>query len=221
MVPFFRYIKMSEILFYNSICKNGTSKITVKRSRFFGECISVSKEEDAMLFISEYKKKYSDARHICFAYRLLSGAERQSDDGEPSGSAGKPILDILKGGKFYDTCIAVSRYFGGVLLGVGGLVRAYGEAAELALKNSEFCSFERYSIFEVEAGYADYGKLISSFDKNSAKLLNTCYDEKINVSFAIKEENIKKQLEDINEFSNGTLIPEYKKNIFLKKKSNL
>lgn len=212
---------MSEILFYNSITKSGSSKITVKRSRFLGECIAASTEEEAMNFISEIQKKHCDARHTCFAYRLLNGVERQSDDGEPSGSAGKPILDILKGRDFYDTCIAVSRYFGGVLLGVGGLVRAYGDAAALALENSEFCSFEKYSSFELYTDYSVYGKICSSLEKNSAKLLNTDYAERLRICFAIKEENIKKQLDEIKELSGGGLKPVFKENIFLKiKKSN-
>lgn len=107
-------------------------------------------------------------------------------------------------------------------MGVGGLVRAYGDAAALAIDNSEICSFEKYSYFEVGVDYATYGKICSSLEKNYAKLLNTDYAERLLVRFAVKDENIKKQLDDINELSGGTLIPEFKGNIFLKiKKSNL
>ena len=103
----------------------GESELTEKRSRFLGHLIPVESEEEAKEFVSQVKKQYHDARHNCWCYRIYNGPERFSDDGEPQGSAGMPMLEVFRREEVFNFCCVVTRYFGGVLLGTGGLSRAY------------------------------------------------------------------------------------------------
>ena len=107
-------------------------EIVEKKSRFIAQIIKITSEEEANKKILEIKKKHRDAKHNVFAYRIVNGIEKFSDDGEPSGTAGVPILDILRGEKLENILLVVTRYFGGILLGTGGLVRAYSSAAKEA-----------------------------------------------------------------------------------------
>ena len=121
---------------YRIIKGSGEAEIEVKKSRFIAAVKSCRSEEEARAFIESVRKKHYDARHNCFAFRIgdeKTVLERQSDDGEPQGTAGKPMLEILKGAGLYDVCAVVTRYFGGTLLGTGGLVRAYSDALKQAL----------------------------------------------------------------------------------------
>ena len=111
----------------------GESELTEKRSRFLGHLLPVETEEDARAFLAEMKRKYHDARHNCWCYRIHDGAERFSDDGEPQGSAGMPMLEVFRKENIEHYVCVVTRYFGGVLLGTGGLSRAYSQAAKDAL----------------------------------------------------------------------------------------
>ncbi len=112
---------------------SGASELTEKRSRFIGHLCRVTTEEAARAYISEIKKQYHDARHNCWCYRIIDGPERFSDDGEPQGSAGIPMLEVFRRENISNVVCVVTRYFGGVLLGTGGLSRAYGQAAKEAL----------------------------------------------------------------------------------------
>ena len=120
---------------YKTIYAGGEGEITEKKSRFIATVRLVEKEEDALAFIEEMKKKYWDARHNCYAYSIGEHREftRCSDDGEPSGTAGRPMLDVILGEDIYNVAVVVTRYFGGVLLGTGGLVRAYSGAVQAGL----------------------------------------------------------------------------------------
>ena len=122
---------------YKTVEKAGTGEIEEKKSRFLAEIRSVHSEEEAAAFLEEIRKKYWNASHHCLAYRLAEGGiMRSSDDGEPGGTAGRPILDVLTGADLYDTAAIVTRYFGGTLLGTGGLTRAYGSAARAAQRKA-------------------------------------------------------------------------------------
>ena len=117
-------------------CGYGTGEYEEKRSRFIGEIFPVSSEDEAKERITAVRKKYPDARHHCWAWILPDGAFRWSDDGEPGGTAGGPMLEILRGADVFGVLCVVTRYFGGTLLGSGGLVRAYSKAAALALADA-------------------------------------------------------------------------------------
>ena len=124
---------------YKAVFTGGQGEIVEKKSRFIANVRPVETEEEALAFIEEMRKKYYDARHNCFAFCV--GVEREtlrcSDDGEPSGTAGKPMLEVLTGGEIHNVAVVVTRYFGGTLLGTGGLVRAYTQATQEGLKNSQ------------------------------------------------------------------------------------
>ena len=128
---------------YKTVYEGGQGEIVEKKSRFIANVRPVKSEEEAQAFIEEMKKKYWDARHNCSAYVIGEHREytRCSDDGEPSQTAGRPMLDVLLGEDLYDTAVVVTRYFGGTLLGTGGLVRAYSKAVQEGLANS--CIIER------------------------------------------------------------------------------
>ena len=125
---------------YKIIYKEGTGELVEKKSRFIAQIRPVKSEEEALAFVEETRKKYWDARHNCYAY-IIKGegatpTARCSDDGEPSQTAGKPMLDVLMGEELIDVCAVVTRYFGGTLLGTGGLVRAYSGAVKEGLANA-------------------------------------------------------------------------------------
>ena len=123
---------------YKTVLEGGTGEIVEKKSRFIATVRPVKNEEEALAFLEEMRKKYWDARHNCYAYSIGKNREftRCSDDGEPSGTAGRPMLDVILGEDIYNVAVVVTRYFGGVLLGTGGLVRAYSKAVQEGLAGS-------------------------------------------------------------------------------------
>ena len=145
---------------YQTIHKRGESEIVISKSRFLGFCIPVSSEAEAQEALAQIKKRYYDARHCCYAFRLQEGGiARSSDDGEPSGTAGAPILTVLSGAGVENVLCAVVRYFGGVLLGTGGLVRAYGKTASEALEAAGIVSIRVCERLSVRVTYASYNLL--------------------------------------------------------------
>ncbi len=141
--------------------RQGEGEITEKKSRFIAHVIPVNTEAEAVHHIEQIRKKYWDARHNCFAYVIGRNNEIQrfSDDGEPQGTAGKPILEVLMGSDIHDTLIVVTRYFGGVLLGTGGLVRAYGLSAKEGLKHTHLVKVCEGVRFRLQTDYNNIGKI--------------------------------------------------------------
>lgn len=146
---------------YDIVYKGGTGEIIEKKSRFIANVIPISSENEAFLCIESIKKQYWDARHNCYAFVIGSNNEiaRYSDDGEPSGTAGKPILEVLLGRGVRNTLIVVTRYFGGTLLGTGGLVRAYSKSASEGLANAEIITKIPGQMLEVLTDYNGLGKI--------------------------------------------------------------
>ena len=145
---------------YQTIQKAGESEIVINKSRFLGYCIPVSSEEEAQEALAQIRKKHYDARHCCYAFRLHEGGiVRSSDDGEPSGTAGAPILGVLLGAGVENVLCAVVRYFGGVLLGTGGLVRAYGKAASEALSQAGTLQIRVCARLQTTVSYSSYNLL--------------------------------------------------------------
>ena len=137
----------------------GESELTEKRSRFLGHVRMVESEEEAKAFIAEMKRKYYDARHNCWCYAIQDGAERYSDDGEPQGSAGIPMLEVLRRQGVTNAVCVVTRYFGGVLLGTGGLLRAYTRSTADALEAAGVSAVRRWVETELPCSYAQMEKL--------------------------------------------------------------
>lgn len=146
---------------YKVVFTGGQGEIVEKKSRFIANVRPVETEEEALAFIEEMRKKYYDARHNCFAFCV--GVEREtlrcSDDGEPSGTAGKPMLEVLTGGEIHNVAVVVTRYFGGTLLGTGGLVRAYTQATQEGLKNSQVIEKKLARRIKLITNYNDIGKI--------------------------------------------------------------
>lgn len=168
---------------YLELVKGGEGEIVEKKSRFIGQIEPVSTEEEAYAFVERVKKKHYDARHNCFAFSV--GGEmpllRFSDDGEPQGTAGKPILEVINGSGIHNICIVVTRYFGGTLLGTGGLVRAYTDAAKEALCSCETRLRQRIHPVSIVTSYTDMGKVQYILGNADISVTDTVFAE--NVTF--------------------------------------
>ena len=154
-----------------TVKRAAAATIEERKSEFIANVAPVSSEEEAREFIDSIKKKYYDARHNVFAYVLDGGSvSRFTDDGEPKGSAGIPVLNVLKMTGVDGVCVVVTRYFGGILLGTGGLVRAYSAAAKAALDEAGIAVMRQYDICTVRCSYSDHGKISSKLDSCGAHL---------------------------------------------------
>jgi uncharacterized YigZ family protein len=185
------------------VLKTGESEIVVKKSRFLGYCMPVSDESSAQEEIARIRKIHYDARHCCHAYRLAaSGISRSSDGGEPSGTAGAPILNVLNGAGVENALIAVVRYFGGVLLGTGGLARAYGKAASEALAASEIARMRVCRRMRVALPYPAYS-LIEPAVRTKGYRCEADFGERVTLSLLLPEEEADAFCLDIADRSEG------------------
>lgn len=178
---------MDEI--YNVILKEYKSEIVEKKSRFIASAKPVKSEQEALAYINEVSKKYWDARHNCYAF-VVGGADpvkRFSDDREPQGTAGKPILDVLTSGNYSNIVLVVTRYFGGILLGTGGLTRAYSSAAKSVINIAE--TGKAYSGFKINISF-DYsysGKMKYIISQNNIPLLSADYSDMVSFCIIVPE----------------------------------
>lgn len=192
----------------NEIATTGEGEYVEKKSRFIGYICKVSSAEEAQGLIDNKKKQYYDARHNCSAYRLLDAegkvVSRFSDDGEPSGTAGKPILEVLEGADLINVVCVVTRYFGGVLLGTGGLVRAYTAATKAAIDAAGILLRQQGLLFTLETDYNDLGKVEYFLREQEIPVLDTAYEAKVTITgIALPEK--KGQLQSrIADLSKGT-----------------
>ena len=167
--------------------KGGTAEIEVKKSRFIANLKSVESEEEAAAFIAEIKKKYWDARHNCQAFTIGMNHEltRCSDDGEPAQTAGRPMLDVLLGEDVHNVCVVVTRYFGGTLLGTGGLVRAYSGAVKEGLAASEIVEKKRAFEMKIVTDYTGIGKIQYILGQENMTVLDSLYTDKVEFSVLV------------------------------------
>ena len=150
---------------YITVKKYASFEYEDRKSIFIGEVSPVSSESDAIAFIEQVKKRYPDARHHVYAYVLRENSiSRFTDDHEPQGTAGMPILDVIRKKGLVDICVVVTRYFGGTLLGTGGLVRAYTSSAVGAIENACIVKFDIYAEVTLTMTYSDYGKVSQKLD---------------------------------------------------------
>lgn len=185
--------------------QGGEGEITEKKSRFIAICTPIRSEEDALGFIESVRKKYWDARHHCFAYVLGERNElmRCSDDGEPQGTAGKPILNTLLGSGVHDALIVVIRYFGGVLLGTGGLVRAYSEAAKEGLSSSVIITRIYGVKLEIKTDYAGLGKIQYILGQRGIQIQQSEYTDTVRLEVLLEKECKDQVCAEITEGTNG------------------
>lgn len=173
---------------FKTILKEGIGEIIEKKSRFIATARPVKTEEEAKAFIEEMKKKYWNATHNVFAYQIGESNELQrfSDDGEPQGTAGMPVLNVLKGEDVKNTAVVVTRYFGGTLLGTGGLVRAYTKAAKEGLLAAGIATLALYVRYDITTEYADAGKLQYQVLQEGHVLFDTQYADKVTFIVLVK-----------------------------------
>ena len=191
---------------YRTVVGDGSGEYVEKRSKFIANAYHVESEEEALAIIEETRKKYWDARHCVYAYVIRNNnIARFSDDGEPSKSAGAPIMDILSREGLYDCLITVVRYFGGVLLGVGGLVRAYSVSAKSAIEDAGTVFMEPCSVFGVMVSYSDWGKLQNIVRTDNAQITKSEFSENVYAEITVKSELSEKLRADINEIFNASL----------------
>ena len=174
---------------YKTVRATASGELTEKRSRFIGYCKPVSTEEEATAFIASIRSRHWDARHNVYAYSLREGnLRRYSDDGETSGAAGMGVLAGLQKGGVTEDCAVVTGYFGGVLLGTGGLVRAYSQAARLGLNAAQVGLMERCACRTLRCSYTHDVKLASLLQVHGAGLDDTVYEADVLLRFHIKPE---------------------------------
>ncbi|MBE6584510.1 MAG: YigZ family protein [Ruminococcaceae bacterium] len=189
---------------YTTLAGEGSDEFEERRSLFIGHAKHIVSEEEAQQFIKQKKKEYGDATHNCWAYVLKGGiVARYSDDGEPQGTAGMPILDVIRKSGVSDAVVVVTRYFGGILLGAGGLVRAYSHGASIALDAANIITYEKYAELKLACSYSDYQKYAVVLPAFNAIIDDTEFSDKVTVSFAIKETVVSSLSDKITEMSGG------------------
>ncbi len=192
---------------FKTIEKENSAEIVEKKSRFIANIYNVESKEEAEEKIKQIKKKYYDAKHHCFAFSIIEEngiTQKSSDDGEPSGTAGAPILNIIKSNNLQNVVIIVTRYFGGILLGTGGLTRAYSEAAGKVVEQSELIQKEPGMEVELEIDYNDNEKFKYYCQKNNINIIKIEYTENILYKIELNEKEYKK-IEEINKTNNKQL----------------
>lgn len=193
---------------YKIIYSGGTGEITEKKSRFIANVFPVETEEEAFRIIEETRKKYWDARHNCYAFIIGKdpGITKCSDDGEPSGTAGRPLLDVLSGEGICNALIIVTRYFGGTLLGTGGLIRAYSGAAKAGLNASQIVTKEAGKRVTISTNYNSIGKIQYITSQMELAVINTQYTDKAKMELAVPINNTEKLIKKVTEATSGQAV---------------
>ena len=194
---------------YRTIRAEAAAEFVERRSRFIGSIRPCRTEEEAAAFLEEKRKQYWDASHNVYAYVLRAGnKERCSDDGEPQGTAGRPVLDVLQKEHLVDVCVVATRYFGGILLGTGGLTRAYSHTSKIAVDAAQIvqmCVCRRYRL---EFAYPLYGKISYLLPDFSLRVLGTDFADRVAMEVLIRGEEADAFCKQLTELTNGQLEPQ-------------
>lgn len=174
-----------------------SAEFTEKKSVFIGYAAPVDNEDGAREFIMKIKKKHADARHNVSAYILSGGVMHSSDDGEPSGTAGVPVLEVIKKSDILNAVVVVTRYFGGILLGAGGLVRAYSAAAKAAIDAAGVVTYEKFDECRIICAYGDYNDVLYRLNQFTVKTGKTQFNENVTIEFAVLAEEREKLDDEI------------------------
>ncbi len=193
---------------YKIVAKPGVGEFVDKKSRFIAHVYAIDSEEQAQGYIEELKKKYWDARHNCYGYVIGKNNETQrfSDDGEPSGTAGKPILEVIKGNDIHNVLIVVTRYFGGTLLGTGGLIRAYTKSSQEGIENASIVRKVQGIRTKIETDYNGIGKIQYIAASMGIKNMDTIYTEKVIIDITVKKEDYDGFEKKVVEATNGKVV---------------
>ena len=206
---------------YITVKGNDFDEFVEKRSRFIGYIKHVESEKEATDFIAEIRSKHWDATHNVYAYSLRENqVKRYSDDNEPQGTAGIPVLDVLQKNNVVDAVIVVTRYFGGVLLGAGGLVRAYSHGASIALKKIGTVTMQMCSICELKCTYTQYGKIPATIASFEGVVDDSEFTDNVKVRFHLPCDNLKKLNEVLSELTCGDCSANELSNSFFEQKKH-
>lgn len=193
---------------YTTVAQHAKAEFEEKRSIFIGQAIHVDSEEEALAFIKAVKKEHRDATHNVYAYILGDGTlARYSDDGEPQGTSGMPTLDAIRKKGVTDVCVVITRYFGGTLLGAGGLVRAYSHTATLAIEAAQIITYEPYDEITLSCGYSEYQKYAAMLTAAGVVMDGTEYEATVTVRFAVRRTESEALRQSIIEAGFGKDIP--------------
>ena len=188
---------------YKTVFLEATGEVTEKKSRFIATLRHVETNEDAFEFINAMRSKYYDARHNVYAYILKDGTKRYSDDGEPSGTSAMPSLNVLEGYELVDTAVVITRYFGGTLLGTGGLVRAYSQAVKTAVENAEIVTMCLCSCINITCDYSLWERIRKASEDIGAVIDNVDFAADVTVYISLKKELTEQLIESVTELSDG------------------
>ena len=186
------------------------SEKTIEKSRFLTYCAHVESEEEARAFLSDVRSNHTLATHVCYAFIAdkTGNLQRFSDDGEPQGTAGVPMLEVLKAKKLFETAVAVVRYFGGVKLGAGGLVRAYSSCTAENLDGADVRSLEKCAEYKIDVDYTGVDRLQKYLSTHTCSLLSTDYGEKVRFLIAVKKTEEKDFLDGLVDVMQGRVETE-------------
>ena len=190
---------------YRTVYSAGAGEYEEKKSRFLSDVRHVTSEEEVLLVLQEIRKKHYDARHHCYAYVLGKKGEtkKSSDDGEPSGTAGHPILALIEGSGLTDTLIVVTRYFGGTLLGTGGLVRSYSKSAKDGLSHAVIADFMPADILTIRSDYTLFGKIRYLAESEGLTPGEILYTDRVQMELPVPAEETERIIKKITELSAG------------------
>ncbi|WP_235735177.1 YigZ family protein [Nocardioides alcanivorans] len=190
---------------YLTLARDGEAEIEVKRSRFRCTLVRVEEEADARAVVERLRKEHWDARHHCSAFVIGPGADlqRSSDDGEPAGTAGAPMLEVLRGHQVSDAVAVVTRWFGGVLLGAGGLVRAYGDAVRVGLEEVGTLRRDLLTLHDLEVGHAEAGRVETDLRSRGITVLGADYTAVVTLHVALGAHQVERWPELVAELTTG------------------
>lgn len=191
---------------YKTLANRASDEYIVKKSRFIGYAAPVTTEKEALDFIAEISKKHWDAKHNVYAYSLKeNGTKRCSDDGEPQGTAGVPVLNVLIREDVTDCVVVVTRYFGGILLGGGGLIRAYSHTAKIGVEAAGIITLAKRTVCKIVADYTYYGKIETLIRDFGGVITDTDFAESVVIKFRIDKGTKKDFSDKLQDLTNGNI----------------
>jgi uncharacterized YigZ family protein len=202
---------------YRTVAKRGFDEIIINKSRFIGYSSPIDSEEEAIVFIKEIKEKHKDATHNVYGYVYgkESNIQRFSYDGEPSGTAGIPVLEVIKKEDLRNIVVVVTRYFGGTKLGGGGLIRAYTKSAKIAIESSIIVENKLFNRLLIKTSYSSYGKIENYFMENAYTSESIDFLEMVQIEHFIEKTEIERVISDLMNITSGELYYEIKGEIYL------
>lgn len=208
---------------YKSIFKKGVDQFEVKKSIFIGYSAPIESEEEAIDFIKEIKTKHYDATHNCSAYIIGEDMmiQRFDDDGEPSGTAGIPMLEVLKRENLTNVVVVATRYFGGTLLGGGGLIRAYSKSSKIAIDAGIVVDMKEYFHLQIGYDYVYHGKIVNYLETNNFKTINIDYTDKVNATVLVSKLDLEMVKSDLINMTGDEITMEVSKEILMPEKDGV